>query len=214
MRLRIMLFTAMIAIGAGLVQTQLHIGPEMRSVYVSDYKAVLPDLTMNASGKLSDRLSWRADAGWCIPRTARVHQEYGPRNLAVGDTTSRVTQGRSRSGLMGIAAGVQGDLRAGSGPRGPFWEVMAAFDDLTYWSETTTRYTHTGEVREGRGTSHRALLSLRVGVGYRMSIGPGQLRFSLMAAPLALEFHRFGGSTSTTFPIMGVGSAYLWRSGS
>ncbi|MCW5899359.1 MAG: hypothetical protein KIT10_08815 [Flavobacteriales bacterium] len=91
---------------------------------------------------------------------------------------------------------------------------MAAFDDLTYWSETTTRYTYTGEVREGRGTSHRALLSLRVGGGYRMPMGPGQLRFSLMAAPLALEFHRYGGNTYTTFPIVGIGAAYLWRSGS
>lgn len=133
--------------------------------------------------------------------------------LAVGDTNLREVNGRSRTGLMGIATGLEGLFGRKRGTYGTFWEVMLAFDDRPHWSESSTRYVHTGVVKEGRDTTHHSMLSLRIGAGHRLPLGPGQLRFALTAAPLALEFNKYGGNRVGTFPILGIGAAYQWQLG-
>ena len=113
---------------------------------------------------------------------------------------------------MGIAAGMQGDLSKKRGHAGGlFWETMLAFDAFTRWSATTTRYIHTGETGEQRGTTSATMLSLRTGVGYGMPLGAGQIRSILFAAPVALDPSRSGRNRTNTFPLFGAGVVYQWK---
>jgi len=199
---------------AGPTYAQTHLGSELRGTYVRPYKAVLPGMAATLSLGIGKMAHWRSEVYWHLPRVSRVAYAIGPRQLAAAsDTTSRTVSGTAREGLMGFATGLQGLFGGRNKTHGTFWEVMLAFDDLTYWSETTIRYTHSDEVRHGRGTDHRTMLSLRVGAGHRLPVGPGQLRFVLTAAPLALEFYKHGGSRRQTFPFFGLGAAYQWRLG-
>jgi hypothetical protein len=191
---------------------QASLGAEVRGTYVEAYRAVLPGIAGAYSTRIGKRASFKVDAGWHLPRTDKVSQVFGPAMLQAGDTTSRVVTGRARKGMMGIAAGIQGDLskkRRNAG--GLFWETMLAFDAFTRWSETTTRYIHTGEIGEQRGTTYATMLSLRTDVGYGMPLGAGQMRFVLSAAPVALDLSRSGRNRINTFPLFGAGVVYQWK---
>lgn len=191
---------------------QANLGAEMRGTYVEAYRAVLPGIAGTYSTRIGKRTSFKVDVGWHLPRPEQVNHLFGPAMLAAGDTNSRVVTGRARNGLMGIAAGIQGDLSKKRGNAGGlFWESMLAFDAFTRWSETTTRYIHTGEVREQRGTTYVTMLSLRTGVGYGMPLGAGQIRSILFAVPVALELSRSGRNWTTTFPLFGAGVVYQWK---
>lgn len=192
---------------------QAGFGAEVRGTYVEAYRVVLPGVAASYSTRIGKRTRSKVDVGWYLPRREQVSQLFGPAMLAAGDTNSRVVTGSERNGLMGIAAGMQGDLFQKRGDHGGlFWEMMLTFDVFTRWSETTTRYIHTGEVREQRGITYSTMLSLRTGVGYGMPMGAGQLSLTIRATPIALECGNDGGNRSRSFPMLGVGMAYLWKS--
>lgn len=191
---------------------QTRIGAEPRGTYVNAYRAVLPGISGAFITRTGKRTSFKVDAGWHLPRTEQVSQVFGPAMLQAGDTTSRVVTGRARNGLMGIAVGIQGDLSRKLGNAGGlFWETMLAFDAFTRWSETTTRYIHTGEISERRGTTYTTMLSLRAGIGYAMLLGAGQLSFAISAHPYALEFKQDQSNRTRSFPLFGACLGYMWK---
>ena len=200
----------------GMSHGQFHMGPELRGTYVKDYRTVLPGMAVTASGKLGKRTYWRAEASWHLPKAGQRSRMSGPRQLAAGgDTHLREVNARYRDGLMGVAVGAMGTFGKNRqrNVRGMFWETMLAFDDRTHWGKGTSRYVHTGEVREWRYTSHQFILSLRVGGGYRLPLGSGQLRFAFMGTPFALEFQEYGGNDLEIFPMAGIGVTYQWSLG-
>lgn len=215
--MRLLLTAIVVAIGSSpftTVQAQVHVGGELRGGYVRNDRFVMPGLALLATSELSPRLDWKAEGSWYVPRSGAISWKGGPGQLASSsDTNLRTVNGRYREGLMGVAFGVQGRYRRRAGERGMDWETLMALDDRTYWSRGTSRYVHTGEVREWSGRTHRYALGLRVGAGYRVPIGGALLRFGVMAKLFELEFVKYGSDQIHTLPLVGAMASYQWSVG-
>ncbi len=188
---------------------QLHVGAELRGAYIGDDRMVMPGSAASVTGELSQRMNWKTEISWYLPRSGnRNGYEGGPHALAYGDTNQRVVDGRYRDGMMGAAFGVQGRFSRRSTERGMDWELMLAVDDRTRWSSGTTRHVYTGEVREWQGRTHRFLLGLRTGAGYRVPLGNGQLRLGAWTSMCAVDFEKYPSERYLMLPVMGATASY------
>jgi len=207
----VFLVTTTLCIGHGHAQLQWE--ADLRGTYVESYRTLLPGAAVGVTGKLTQRVGWKVETAFHVPRSGRLSFMTGPRTLASSsDTNLRRIEGRYRNGLIGMASGFQGTFSRTRRARGMLWEALITLDDLTYWSTGTTSYVHTGEVRPWRGRSHSFLLGSRMLLGYRAPLGEGRLRVVVFATPIALEF-RSGQNRSRALPFVGAGVGYQWAGG-
>lgn len=193
------------------VHAQVCVGGELRGGYVRDDRLIMPGLALLATGELSKRLDWKAEGSWYVPRSGAISWEGGPRQLAASpDTNLRTVNGRYREGMMGVAFGVQGRYTRRASEQGMDWETVMALDDHTYWSSGTIRYVHTGEMREWRDRTHRNMLGLRFGAGYRVPIGGALLRFGVIAKLFEWEFVKYSSDRFHSLPLVGAVASYQW----
>lgn len=195
------------------VHAQFQLEAELRGTYLDRYKAILPGVAAAVTGKLTQRVGWKVETAFYVPRSGRLSYMTGPRTLAFSsDTNLRRIEGRYRKGLIGMASGIHGTFSRTRTARGMLWEALITLDDLTYWSTGTASYVHTGEVRPWRVRSHSFLLGSRMLLGYRTPLGEGRLRVVVFATPIALEF-RSGQNRSRALPFVGAGVGYQWAGG-